>query len=198
MKKLDFQLDTWMSRLEKRTLCQTTFDKVLTLSGKYLVIIEMRLPYSFKEDFIDFQLGVWPIFHNICQSCPNMRELTFLPPSMFAVLEECPYFEDCNDNTHKLVPWLMAHSHRLTKLVITSTDTCDTDEALMMLLARMKNLKSFMVTRRGLIAQNDFFLKLPHLELEEVIFNDVTLDDRRLQLGVSMQVYIIIYIIYSS
>ena len=183
-----------MSRIEKRTLCQTTFDKVLTLSGKYLVIIEMSLPFSFKKDFIEFQLSAWPTFRNICQSCPNMRELTFLPPPMFANMDRCQNIPKCNDENHMLVPWLMPHSDRLTKLIITTAGTCDSNEALMMLLARMKNLKSVMVSRPGLIAQNDFFLKLPHLELEELIFDGVSLNDQRLKLGVSMQVYIIIYI----
>ena len=168
-KKLDLHFETWMSRIEDKSLFQNTFDRVIQLSGKYLVTIELTFP--FDENLLYYEDFHFPAFRNICKSCPNMRELVFLPSYMFRKGNKCT--NKCNDDNHKLVPWLKPHSKRLTKLAISTDGSCDTKWDFMILFLRMKNLKSFMVTEKGWLTKTKYLLGLPLQELEEIIFKNV-------------------------
>ena len=188
-KKLDLDFNTWMfdTKNPKLSLHQTTIDRVLKLSGRYLVTID--LTDAFEETFVRFEGLHSSTFRNICQSCPNMQELTFMPDSIFPNHKKCK--TECHNSCHKLVPWLMPHRDRLTKLHIKTEDSCDSKQAFMLLFANMKNLKSFMVTRQEWVENSDILLKLPLQELEEIIFDFLYLNSNQ-----SILDFVSIYYIY--
>ncbi|XP_033227326.1 uncharacterized protein LOC117179536 isoform X2 [Belonocnema kinseyi] len=165
IKRLDFHKNTWGSC---SVINKKTFRKVIRLSAKYLTSID--IPYIEDERYrvkLSTPIGFRDIC-NILTSCDNIQELDMTDSDVFDL--QCSTKIKCTNYEHKIVPLLMRHYHRITKIGLIMISFCDREEDWFTLFSKMKKLKSLHLSSIPLYYNGSFFRKLPCDFIEELYF----------------------------
>ena len=175
-KKLNFDVDTWISKQDKRNkiyIQPKILHKVVVRAGKYLTSVDL---HSLNHDHkIRFEMQHFEVL-DILRCCPNIEELFILPLYMkyTICLEER---ENCKNEKHNIFYYLEPHCKSLIKLGLNCVLFCDTTEEIAILFQKMINLKSIHLENCNSILDSNCLQSLPLASLEEFMVRKIIIED---------------------